>query len=143
MASYTIPKIGQKVKVNSLVWYRQYDSSLASIRNNDFGFIEAIKYNGNDIRFFSYQDSDVVYSVYFPATPQAVPVTIYCSYDDLIFNPCEEVFEKLQADFVARQIFVKRLLNNEYGRHNAERKDPLIKTVKTSEKEKKNYGFPR
>lgn len=86
MASYTIPKIGQKVKVNSLVWYRQYDSSLAAIRCDDFGFIEAIEYNGNDIRFSSYRDSDVVYSVYFPATPQAVPVTIYCSYDDLIFS---------------------------------------------------------
>lgn len=86
MASYIIPKIGQKVKVNSLVWYRQYDSSLAAIRCEDFGFIEAIEYNGNDIRFSSYRDSDVVYSVYFPATPQAVPVTIYCSYNDLIFS---------------------------------------------------------
>ncbi len=32
--------------------------------------------------------------------------------------------------------FVKKLMNINYGRHNAERKDPLVKTVKTSEKEK-------
>lgn len=254
MASYTIPKIGQKVKVNSLVWYRQYDSSLANIRNNDFGFIKAIEYNGNDIRFSSYQDSDVVYYVHFPVTPQAAPATIYCSYDDLIFNPCEELtpacaqthyvspfvdccgrvhspssgeivdpFERIFPtvhtksglpirwihgnepeskypriepkrkgyspslhiidelatydpikEYIENDVkrqeqlylyqylqpymkpvevktnvsvstsqnidklhkFVKRLLNNEYGRHNAERNDPLIKTVKTSEKEK-------
>lgn len=140
MASYIIPKIGQKVKVNSLVWYRQYDSSLAVIRCDDFGFIEVIEYNGNGIRFSSYQDSDVVYYVYFPATPQAAPATIYCSYDDLIFNPCEELYfhQYLQPYMKPDELhkFVKRLLNNEYGRHNAERNDPLIKTVKTSEKEK-------
>lgn len=29
--------------------------------------------------------------MYFPATPKVAPVTIFCSYDDLIFNPCEEL----------------------------------------------------
>lgn len=233
MASYTIPKIGQKVKASFDAWSKCYPFLTALEHNHEIGIITEIKYSGFRLEDADYKHSDTIYTVIFPATFFEEEREVYCRYDDLIFNPCEELtpacaqtryvnpcvdcsgrvhspcsgeivdpFERIfpadhtqsslpirwihrnepeskyprielkckgyfpslyiidelstydpmkehQGQFYLYQYmkpdefckFVKRLLNNEYGRRHRERKDPLIKTVKTSEKEKKTMDF--
>lgn len=86
MASYTIPKIGQKVKASYDAWSKCYPFPTALEHNHEIGIITEIKYSGFRLEDADYKHSDTIYTVTFPATFFEEEREVYCRYDDLIMS---------------------------------------------------------
>lgn len=177
MASYTIPKIGQKVKASYDAWSKCYPFPTALEHNHEIGIITEIKYSGFRLEDADYKHSDTIYTVTFPATFFEEEREVYCRYDDLIMSSarvysgadfdgdcvtgltgviptcamtsyespnigccCGNVITPVSGKVCASMPTSVRLhlFDIGFGLHTI---DPLIKTVRTSEKEEKTMNF--
>lgn len=86
MASYIIPKIGQKVKASLDAWSKCYPFLTALEHNHEIGIITEIRYSGFRLEDADYKHSDTIYTVTFPATIFEEEREVYCRYDDLIMS---------------------------------------------------------
>lgn len=91
MASYTFPKIGQKVKVSYDAWSKCYPGMTTFNHCNDIGIITEIEYSGFRLEDADYKHHDTIYTVTFLSTIFEEERHVYARYDDLIFNPCQEL----------------------------------------------------
>lgn len=91
MSSYIIPKIGQKVKVSYDAWSKCYPGMTTFNHCNDIGIITEIEYSGFRLEDADYKHHDTIYTVTFLPTIFEEERHVYARYDDLIFNPCQEL----------------------------------------------------
>lgn len=152
MASYIIPKIGQKVKVSYEAWSKCYPGMTTFDHCNDIGIITEIKYPGFRLEDADYKHCDTIYTVTFLPTIFEEERHVYCRYDDLFFNPMADTritycaksrYESPNVDCCGNVRAFEKFINRIFGLPDdgVKEKDPLIKTVKTSEKEKKTMDF--